>query len=287
MNTRRGRSRSTGRGDRDLPDECEYNPNSIVAQSKAAQTAGAVCLADVCKGDLKWLWPGRIPLGSISLLVGDPGLGKSLVSLDIAARVTRGAPWPDEQVNSEETRVECPSCPSGSPLSTLDSRPPASVLLLTAEDDLADTVRPRLEALGADCSRVMAVPALVPARFHDMLGQLVDLGRDLHRVGNLLAAEPDCRLIIIDPVNAYVGSGDVQRVLLPFADIARRHDVAVLAVGHSRKKGGAAIHSALGSLAYVSTARSAWLIRQDPQNADRRLFLPLKNNLAASAGGLS
>src|SRR4051812_10630163 len=88
----------------------------------------------------------RIPLGRITLLVSDPGLGKSLLALDIAARVSRGAPWPDEAkdeggVGKGESSDDLP--PSSFRL------PPSSVLLLTAEDDFADTVRPRLEALGA------------------------------------------------------------------------------------------------------------------------------------------
>ncbi len=60
-----------------------------------AEIAGAVRLTDVAPTSIGWLWPGRIPLGRVTLLVSDPGLGKSLLTLDIAARVSRGAPWPD------------------------------------------------------------------------------------------------------------------------------------------------------------------------------------------------
>jgi len=72
---------------------------------------------------IPWLWPGYLPLGAVTLLVGDPGKGKTLVSLDLAARVSAGKPWPDE---------------------TPSTHGPATVIVLTAEDDLGYTVRPRI-----------------------------------------------------------------------------------------------------------------------------------------------
>src|SRR6188768_1657411 len=98
--------------------------------ARAERVAGAVRFSELAPQKVRWLWPDRIPLGRITLLVSDPGLGKSLLALDVAARVSTGAPWPDEPVNavkSEETRVESQQSTSGSCLSTLDSRPPASV----------------------------------------------------------------------------------------------------------------------------------------------------------------
>jgi len=85
-----------------------------------------VRLADVEPEELAWLWPGRIPLGKLTLLAGDPGLGKSMLTLDIAARVSRGASWPDSPIARSES---------------------GSVILLSAEDDIADTIRPRLDSL--------------------------------------------------------------------------------------------------------------------------------------------
>lgn len=86
-------------------------------------------LDGVKRETLKWLWPGRIPLGKLTLLAGDPGLGKSLVTLDIASRVSNGWSWPDNP---------------------LVSQPAGDVILLNAEDDLADTIAPRLDRAGAD-----------------------------------------------------------------------------------------------------------------------------------------
>jgi hypothetical protein len=113
--------------------------------------------------DVAWLWPGRIPLGKITLLLGDPGVGKSLLALDVAARVATGPTWPDA-IECGMSNGECgindstlPPSPSPSPHSLFAT--PHSVLLLSAEDDLADTIRPRLEAGGADCSRIVALTA--------------------------------------------------------------------------------------------------------------------------------
>src|SRR6266566_9313517 len=96
-------------------------------------------LADVPPEAVSWLWPGRIPFGKLTMLDGDPGLGKSLVTLDLAARVSTGRPMPEEATGSE----------------------PASVVILTAEDGLGDTVRPRLDALGADTTKIHAVTGVL------------------------------------------------------------------------------------------------------------------------------
>src|SRR5207249_2537482 len=100
---------------------------------------GAVlrCFSDIAPKPLRWLWPGRIPLAKLTLLVGDPGLGKSLLTADAASRVTRGEAFPDGAL-----------CESG------------SVIFLSAEDDPADTIRPRLDAAGADVSRVHVLEAV-------------------------------------------------------------------------------------------------------------------------------
>src|SRR5262249_2652908 len=94
--------------------------------------AQLVPLDSVQARDVSWLWPGRIARGKITLLVGDPGVGKSFLTLDLAAGVSRGCGWPDGSA----------SCGSG------------EVILISAEDDLADTVQPRLSRAGADMSRI-------------------------------------------------------------------------------------------------------------------------------------
>src|SRR5262249_5102708 len=152
--------------------------------------------------------PGRIPLGRVTVVAGRPGCGKSFFATDVAARVTRGRGWPDGK-----------PCPDG------------SVLMLAAEDDLADTVRPRLDAAGADPARVVALQGVRGKDGHPR-GVTLD---DIDVIASALATMPDCRLVIIDPIGSYLGAGtdahrdnEVRAKLAPLAAFAREYGVAVL-----------------------------------------------------------
>jgi len=235
-------------------------------------TAAISILADIAAERLTWLWQGRIPGGKVTLLAGDPGRGKTLLSLDIAARVSRGMPWPD---------------------SPGERHPPGGVVLLSAEDDAADTIRPRLDAAGADVQRIVLLTAVKRAqgeRSH------FNLASDLPALENAIRRTPDCRLVIIDPISAYLGGTDshknaeIRGLLAPLAEVAARHGVAILAVTHLNKAGGGrAMYRAMGSLGFVAMARAAWLVQDDPddQGGNRRLLLPMKCNLAVEPTGLA
>jgi len=230
-----------------------------------------VCMADVQPEPIRWLWPGRVPLGRITLLAGRQGIGKSLVSVDMAGRVSTGSPWPDGE-----------DCRRG------------SVLVLAAEDDPADTIRPRLDAARADPSRVyllQAVRRIEEGKPFELAVTLADVGDIEEAVQQL----PDCRLLIVDPIGSYLGSrtdgnaeNQVRGVLQPLADLARRHGFACLIVVHRRKAPGVvADDTVLGSRAFTALARAVWHVCHDPANKDRRLFLPGKMNLAGDVEGLS
>jgi putative DNA primase/helicase len=268
---------------------------------------GAVRLNDIEPAFIQWLWPGRIPLGYVTLLVSDPGAGKSLLALDIAARVTTARRWPDQcsRHRAPDNRlsrvpgrraVTEPSNGSPQPPNPQSEIPnpksPGSVLLLTIEDHFANTVRPRLDALGADCSRILGL-SHVPGEGVYNMPRPVAINRDINRIELLLREMTDCRLIILDPITAFFGdtsnrsTGNIWKILSNLSWLAASANLAVLAVSHLRKKEGAALHRAMGSLAYIAAARAAWTIASDPADAGRRLFLPLKNNLAESAAGLA
>ena len=226
-------------------------------------------LSAVERETLQWLWPGRIPLGKLTLLAGDPGLGKSFVTLDIAARVSSGEPWPDLPLLKQT---------------------PASVLLFNAEDDLADTIAPRLDKAGADDRNIVAVEgvALGDQRRHFSLEQ------DLPRLEEVLEQVPETRLIVIDPISAYTGkidshkNADVRGMLAPLAELAGRHRLAIVAVTHLSKSGGSkAVYRAMGSLAFAAASRAVWAVAKDPNDPQRRLFLPGKLNLARDPEGLA
>jgi len=233
------------------------------------------CLADVEPQPVRWLWNGRIPLGKLTLLVGDPGLGKSFLSLDIVARTTRGLPWPDDP----------------------DSGPPiGDVLLLNAEDDPADTIRPRLDAAGADVRRVHileGVKYIDPETLKPTFS-LFNLVRDLDALEGELKKRPETRLVVIDPVSAFLGATDshnnaeVRGMLAPLAALAARYGVALVIISHLNKNAALqAIYRATGSLAFPAAARTAWLVAKDQDDEARRLLLCLKNNLAKEPPGLA
>jgi hypothetical protein len=266
----------------------------------AAHIAGAVRVANVLSQNIRWLWPGRIPLGRITLLVSDPGVGKSVLALDIAARVSSGAPWPDEArlvapaANDEAAAQDLAASADGRLVGFHDPSfdRTGSVVILNAEDDPADTIRPRLEAHGADCNRVFVISA-IPADDPQGVPRAFALNRDLARLANLIDALPDCRLVIIDPISAYLGgtnehaNADVRTLLAALSAMAREREIAVLIISHLRKKEGAAIYRTMGSLAFVAAARAAWIVCKDESDPNKRFLLPLKNNLAPGAGGLS
>ncbi len=155
------------------------------------------------------------------------------------------------------------------------------MIILSAEDGIADTIRPRLDAHGADPSRVFFLPTLS------------DLRQDLGKLEAALQRLPNCRLIVVDPVNAYVGASDshfhtiVRKVLEPLAELAAKKRVAILAVTHLRKNDGAAIYRASGSMGFVAAARTVWTICRDKSDPRRILLLPVKNNLGPLGAGLA
>ena len=190
---------------------------------------------------MKWLWPGRIPFGKITVLDGDPGTGKSLITIDLAARASRGLAMPDD------TRS--------------DLGGPCGVLFLSAEDDPADTIRPRLDAANADVARVRI---LTGVRVRN--GQRMPTVLDLHAI-EVAVAETAAKFVVIDPLMAHLAATDSHRdqdvrgVLAPLAALAARHGVALLVVRHLNKSGrGHPLYRGGGSIGIVGAARSALLV---------------------------
>lgn len=244
--------------------------------SKPGPVVVRVC--DVDRQEVDWLWPGRFALRKISLIAGNAGLGKSFVSLDLAARVSKGRAWTDLQ----------------------DGKNPAGdVILLSCEDGIGDTIRPRLEAHDADLERVHVLTGVQQAETPDSTS-MFSLERDLRHLETTLRERPGTRVVIIDPLSAYFGrdvkshnDADVRRVLGPLAELAEPHNVAVVGIIHLNKSSGQqqtnALHRVMGSVAIAAAARAAWLICRDKDDDDgkRRLFLQVKNNLAPNPGGLA
>jgi hypothetical protein len=225
-------------------------------ETGAEQHDRVIRLADIEPQEVAWLWRERIPLGRLTVLAGRPGVGKSFVTVDFASRVSTGMAWPDGSVNESA----------------------GGVLFFAAEDDPADTIRPRLDAAGADSGRVYYC-------------RNVDLTEIESRVDQV----PDCRLVVIDPIGSYLGQyvdayreNEVRAVLEPLAELAGRRSIAVILVAHTRKAWAPfADDSVLGSRAFVGLARAVWHVTKDPQDRTRRLFLPGKSNLSRETSGLA
>ncbi len=219
------------------------------------------CLADVQATPVRWLWPGRIARGKVSIIAGHPGLGKSQLTISLAAVVTTGRRWPAGHTEAEI----------------------GNVLFLSAEDGTADTIAPRLRAAGADLARCSCLQE----------GAGFSLKGDLHKLDEHLTISPTA-LLVIDPFAAYAAGvdthrdGEVRPMMAQLESIAERHGCAVVGVMHLNKSaGGSALSRVGGSGAFVAAARGAYLVSKDQNDDLRRLFLPIKNNLAPDTAGLA
>jgi putative DNA primase/helicase len=231
-----------------------------------------LCLADVTPRAIDWLWQNWIALGKVSVLAGDGGQGKSTILCDITARLTTGAKWPDGAAG----------CTAG------------AVIILAAEDDVADTLAPRLLAAGADMKLVFNVRAVKERdgkrrsfNLQADLAQLERLIEELARKGIHVLA------VIIDPVSSYLGKVDshknaeVRTVLEPMGEMASRLHLAVVCNNHFSKGGGNANSRIIGSVAFVNHARAAFIVTPDAEIEGRYFLMPSKMNIAPIKHGLA
>lgn len=247
-------------------------PPPVHADS-ARPTGAVVTLIDrIASRPVEWLWRDRIPAGMLTILDGDPGLGKSMLTLDLAARVSTGRAMPGA---------------SG-------IRRGHGVVILSAEDDPARTIRPRLEAAGADLSNI----AIVSIREPD--GTLRDptiAADDLRAVEQALR-QVDAALLVVDPLMAYLPDAvnanrdhDIRRSLSALSDLAERTGVAIVVVRHLRKSAadGNPLYRGGGSIGIIGAARAGLLVARDPddESGQRRILAVTKQNLAPEPAALA
>ncbi len=228
-----------------------------------------VRLADVKPTKVRWLDPDRVPLGKLTILDGDPGLGKSGITLDYAARVSTGREMPDGRRGDLYEK-------------------PAGVVILSAEDDLEDTIRPRLDAMGADCDRIVNLKGIATKD-----GECPPTLADLTAMEEAVKAV-NAKLVIVDPLVAYVpdtgnpnSDHKMRRLLTPLAQFAQRLGVAVLVVRHLNKRTGeaadvSALYRGGGSIGIAGAARSVLLVASDKDDPtrERRIMARVKGNLS-------
>ncbi len=230
---------------------------------------GLVCFEEIEVEPIDWLWPERILRGSFTLLAGEGEIGKSFLTLDLIARISTGRPFPDQA----EATLE-----------------PSHCIFVTAEDRLGMTIKPRLLALGADCSKVHTITTGLDSKGKPLAFTIADIGR----LDKIMAVQPGIVMIVIDPIAAFLGrvdenkNAELRSLLGPLSDFADRHNVAIVGITHFGKtpstKPSAKI---LGSVAYSNASRAAWCVIADPNNPDRRLMLRVKNNLSADKTGMA
>ena len=261
---------------RDMPEKSDVSDWLAMGRTKAELLARpwvkwapprlqSVCAANVVMRIMTWLWPNRFALGELGILAGLPDEGKGQVFAFMTATVTRGGAWP---------------CGEG-------TAPKGNVIILTAEDDLATTVVPRLKAAGADLGRVHFVQ-MVAARGKDgeRMFSLVD---DLDLLRQKIAAVGDVRMVLVDPISAYLGVGkvdsfrttDVRAMLAPVMDLARELEVAFIGILHFNKKTDVtnALLRISDSLAFGAAARHVYAVVADAEN-NRTVMVKGKNNNA-------
>jgi len=246
----------------------DYNGivNSInKAASVGIKDGGLRALSDIEPEDVEWLWKYHIPLGELTLLIGDPGIGKSYFSYFLSAQVSRGGSWPDTPTELSKN---------------------GKVLILSTDEDPNYAIRPRADAAGADISKIFVLEG---SRDAEGRIKILNLTKDIHRLEDILEKDNDYRLILIDPLSDYIGHvdthkySDVRWALAPINALARKYHVAIVGIMHCNKNTSLQVlYRIMGSMGFPSVARSIWLIAKDREDEEnkRRFFSPLKNNLA-------
>lgn len=249
-----------------LPSRDQYDIDRCLLVQQADQVANLTQF---------WRWPGRIPLSTLTLIAGDPSLGKSLLTVELATRVSRGIPWPD--------------CPE-------KNHPPGSVVIISGEDSYRRTIRPRLELHGADMRRISFVEGVGNHCGYNgrRWNQPFVIPDDVPGLEKMLDNVGPCALAIIDPLSAACRKGGtndmstVRQMLRPLELCAENTAAAIVCVTHLNKSTGrSGMYRVMGSLGFTAAARAVWGVARDEHDPQRRLFLPVKFNLGEMPGGLA
>jgi predicted ATP-dependent serine protease len=212
-------------------------------------------MSEIQTQEIEWLWYPFIPYGKLTIIQGDPGDGKTTMVLNLAAKLSKG-----EQMDEG-----------------MDITEPTTVIYQTAEDGLADTVKPRLELAGADCERIVVIDE------SDKSLSMVD-----ERLEEAIQ-KTKAKLLILDPIQAYLGGGmDMNRaneardMTKKLGALAEKYKCAIVLIGHMNKaSGNKAAYRGMGSIDFFAVARSVLLVGRVEGEPQLRAVVQIKNNLAA------
>ena len=211
-------------------------------------------MSDVESKEISWLWYPFIPYGKLTIIQGDPGEGKTTLVLNIAAVLSKGQGL-DEHMKPEQ---------------------PLHIIYQTAEDGLADTVKPRLEKAQADCNNIFVIDET------DVSLSMLD-----ERIEQAILKEK-AKLMILDPIQAYLGTkmdmnraNEARDMTKHLGQVAERTGCAIVLIGHMNKNaGGKVAYRGMGSIDFFAVARSVLLVGRVKGQENRRAMIQIKNNLA-------
>lgn len=228
---------------------------------KVTNNLKLINIQDVAIEKVRWVWFPYIPYGKVTIVQGDPGEGKTTFVLALAALLTKGEPLPESDERNE----------------------PINIIYQTAEDGLADTIKPRLVEYGADCSKVLVID--------DSEKELTLSDERLEKA----IMETGAKIIILDPLQAYLGSdvdmhraNEVRTVLKKLSSMAERTGCAVILIGHMNKaQGMKSSYRGLGSIDFQATARSVLLVGRLRDDPSIRVIAHCKSSLAAEGNSIA
>lgn len=212
-------------------------------------------MSEIQSQEVQWLWQHFIPYGKLTIIQGDPGDGKTTLVLNIAAKLSKGEGLDDEMKVQE----------------------PVNVIYQTAEDGLADTIKPRLEQAGADCERILVIDE--SAKSLSMVDERLEEA----------IIKTQAKVLILDPIQAYLGvamdmnrANEARDMTKRLGMLAEKHQCAVLLIGHMNKAAGnKAAYRGMGSIDFFAVARSVLLVGRVEGEPNVRAVVQIKNNLAA------
>ena len=237
-----------------------YFKSIVLKEPSKPETVKIIRMSDVELTPVDWLWKPYLPFGKLSVLQGNPGEGKTYFAMHLAA-----------------------ACTNGKLLPNMERMEPFNVIYQTAEDGLGDTVKPRLIEAGADLDRVLVID-----------DSEVQLTLSDERIEKAII-ENNARLVIIDPIQAYLGAdvdmnraNEVRPIFMRLGQVAQRTGCAILLIGHLNKAAGMqSLQRGLGSIDIAAAVRSVMFIGKLKHDPTMRILTHEKSSLAPPGASLA